>query len=110
VKRKRCSLAMLKQAGGWVRVIAQLVLLRLPENPGSAESRGLESGEEVVYCLYREEALTHAMHRRERFRPTPPNHVWWLDFVADQLAEGRRFRTLTVPDVFTRESLAIGVG
>ncbi len=50
------------------------------------------------------------MHRRERFRPTAPNQVWGLDFVADQLADGRRFRALTVLDVFTRESLAIAVG
>ncbi len=35
---------------------------------------------------------------------------WSLDFVADQLADGRRFRALTVLDVFTRESLAIEVG
>jgi len=33
-----------------------------------------------------------------------------LDFVADQLADGRRFRALTILDVFTRESLAIEVG
>jgi putative transposase len=36
--------------------------------------------------------------------------VWSLDFVADQLADGRRYRALTVVDVFTRESLAIEVG
>jgi putative transposase len=50
------------------------------------------------------------LHRRERFRPTAPNQVWGLDFVADQLADGRRFRALTILDVFTRESLAIEVG
>jgi transposase InsO family protein len=33
-----------------------------------------------------------------------------MDFVADQLADGRRFRALTVLDLFTRESLAIDVG
>jgi len=69
----------------------------------------------VVYRLYKEEGLTlrhklrrkrrAAMHRRERVRPTAPNQVWGLDFVADQLADGRRFRALTVLDVFTRESL-----
>ena len=42
-------------------------------------------------------------------KPTAPNEVWSLDFVADQLADGRRFRALTVVDVFTRESLAIEV-
>lgn len=33
-----------------------------------------------------------------------------MDFVADQCAEGRRFRALTVLDLFTRECLAIDVG
>jgi putative transposase len=33
-----------------------------------------------------------------------------LDFVADQLENGQRFRALTVVDVFTRESVAIEVG
>jgi putative transposase len=81
---------------------------------------GWKVGKKLVYRLYREEglALRHksrrkrraAMHRRERFRPTAPNQVWSLDFVADQLADGRRFRALTVLDIFTRESLAIEVG
>jgi putative transposase len=30
-----------------------------------------------------------------------------MDFVADQLADGRRFRALTVVDIYTRECLAI---
>jgi putative transposase len=33
-----------------------------------------------------------------------------LDFIADQLVDGRRFRALTVVDIYTRESLAIEVG
>ena len=33
-----------------------------------------------------------------------------MDFVADQLANGTKFRVLTVVDVFTREALAIEVG
>ena len=82
---------------------------------------GWKVGKKLVYRLYREEGLTlrhkprsearrAAMHRRERFRPTAPNEAWSLDFVADQLADGRRFRALTIVDVFTRESLAIEVG
>ena len=48
-----------------------------------------------------------AVERRERIKPAAPHQVWSLDFVADQLADGRRFRALTVVDVYTRESLAI---
>ncbi len=33
-----------------------------------------------------------------------------MDFVADTLAEGRRFRALTIVDNFSRESPAIEVG
>src|SRR5438034_3431375 len=76
---------------------------------------GWKVGKKLVYRLYKEEGLTlrhkprrkrrAALHRRERFRPTTPNEVWSLDFVADQLADGRRFRALTIMDIFTRESL-----
>ena len=48
--------------------------------------------------------------RRERHRAAAPNDIWSLDFVSDQLANGVRFRALTVVDVFTREALAIEVG
>ena len=62
--------------------------------------------------------LCHRISRRRKavvlqaHRPTltSPNEAWTLDFVADELADGRRFRALTVVDVFTRESLAIEVG
>jgi putative transposase len=33
-----------------------------------------------------------------------------MDFVADELADGRRFRTLTILDIYTRECLEIAVG
>ena len=49
-------------------------------------------------------------HREEKFVATAPNQAWSLDFVADQLQAGRRFRALTIVDVYTRESVAIEVG
>jgi putative transposase len=36
-----------------------------------------------------------------------PNHVWSYDFVADQTADGKRLRFLTVIDEFTREAIWI---
>jgi putative transposase len=81
---------------------------------------GWKVGRYLVYRLYKEEGLTLrqrlrrrrrvAVHRRERRKPTGPNQVWSLDFVADKLADGGRFRALTVVDVFTRECPAIEVG
>jgi putative transposase len=69
-----------------------------------------------LYRLYREEGLA-VRRRRGRRRaigtraplavPQAANQRWSLDFVADQLTNGRRFRILTVVDDFTRECLAL---
>ncbi len=82
---------------------------------------GWDVGKYLVYRLYQEEGLTFkkmrpqrkrkaVKHREERFLAKGPNEAWSIDFVADQLQDGRRFRALTVVDVFTRESVAIEVG
>ncbi len=70
-----------------------------------------------VYCednlgLRRKRPWRHvtAVHRLQRLPAVLPNEVWGMDSVADQLADGRRVRTLTVVDLFTRECLAIEVG
>lgn len=42
-----------------------------------------------------------------RLRPHWPNHVWSYDFVAERLKGGRKIRTLTVIDEYTRECLAL---
>ena len=77
-------------------------------------------GKTLVQRLYQEEGLAlkqrpkrrrrAAEQRGDRVRTTESNQAWSLDFVADQLTDGRRFRALTIVDVFTRESLAIEVG
>jgi hypothetical protein len=41
--------------------------------------------------------------------PQRPDERWSLDFVSDQLTDGRRFRILTVVDDCTRECLALVV-
>jgi putative transposase len=50
-----------------------------------------------------------AAHRLERLAVQSPNACWSMDFVADALFDGRRFRALTVVDNFTKECLAIEV-
>ncbi|BBK33412.1 putative transposase [Stella humosa] len=69
-----------------------------------------------VQRLYREEKLTvrqrggrkRAMGTRAPIAlPTTANQRWSLDFVADQLTDGRRFRILAVVDDCTRECLAL---
>jgi putative transposase len=39
--------------------------------------------------------------------PQGPNRRWSLDFLHDQLSDGRRFRILAIVDDFTRECLAL---
>jgi len=41
--------------------------------------------------------------------PDKPNVMWSMDFMADQLSSGRRFRTFNVLDDFNREGLGIEV-
>ena len=69
-----------------------------------------------VYRLYREEGLAMQRKRRKRFRaearvplavPTRANEMWTMDYTHDQMAGGRKFRTLNLMDGYTREALRI---
>lgn len=70
-----------------------------------------------IYRLYREEGLMVRKRARKRLvrraekpsLPSQPNERWSMDFVSDQLADGRRFRTFNVVDDCSRECLAIQV-
>ena len=73
-----------------------------------------------VYRLYSEENLTMRIKKPKRRRSvaqrlvrpeiTGPDQGWSMDFVSDALADGRRFRALTIVDNFSRESVAIEAG
>jgi putative transposase len=72
---------------------------------------GLEKDPKRTYRIYREEGLQVQTKRRKKLnRPRVPMLVpdqvserWSMDFVSDQLANGRRFRVLNVVDDFSRE-------
>ena len=76
---------------------------------------GEPSGINRIYRLYREEGLG-VRKRKGRKRAVGirapilaearPNARWSLDFVHDQMANGRRFRILNVTDDITHECLA----
>lgn len=66
--------------------------------------------------LYREECLQLKTRRRKKTAatlrvpmpyPEGMNQRWAMDFMSDNLADGRRFRLLNILDVFTKESLAM---
>lgn len=71
-----------------------------------------------VYRIYCELALNLRIKPKKRLKrdkpeplavPDRPNETWSMDFMADQLADGRSIRTLNVLDDFNREGLCIEV-
>ncbi len=79
---------------------------------------GVQVNHKRVYRLYREEGLAMRRRKRKRFRaearvplalPKTVNAVWTMDYTHDELASGRKFRTLNLMDGYTREALAIEV-
>jgi putative transposase len=71
-----------------------------------------------VYRLYGQEGLQVRRRKRKRIGaverqalaiPIRPNERWSMDFVADALTDGRRFRSLNIVDDFNRECLAAQV-
>ena len=72
-----------------------------------------------VYRLYVEEGLqirnkrpkrkVAAKVRSDRKPPVAPNEVWAMDFLSDQLFDGRKIRILTIVDAFSKISPAIDV-
>ena len=64
-----------------------------------------------TYRIYREEGLQVRTKRRKKLvRPRVPmlvpdsvNQRWSMDFMSDQLANGRRFRVLNIVDDYSRE-------
>ena len=71
-----------------------------------------------MYRIYCELELNLRIEPKKRLkRPKPdelavpdaPNQTWSMDFMADQLTDGRNFRTLNVLDDFHREGAGIEV-
>lgn len=81
---------------------------------------GWQLGRSQAYRLYNEEQLQlrsklprrrkMVVQRRQRVQPCRPGDAWTMDFVADELSKGAKFRILTVVDVFTRQALAVEAG
>jgi putative transposase len=108
LRRRMRELAQTGVRFGYRRL---LVLLR---------REGWTLGKKRCYRLYIEEGLAlrrkrpwrhaTAVHREQRRAAAARKDIWSMDSVADQLADGRRFRGLTIFDLFTRECLAIDIG
>ena len=75
------------------------------------KQEGLVVNKKRTYRLYTEDNLQVRTKRRKKlYRPRQPmlvptsaNERWSMDFVSDQLSDGRRFRVLNVVDDYSRE-------
>ena len=75
---------------------------------------GFTDNHKRVYRIYRQEGLNlrtkrprrnrSAAQRQERIELTGMHQVWSMDFVADQLFNGKRFRILTIVDNYSKKS------
>jgi len=84
------------------------------------QREGWQVNHKRVYRLYWEEGLgmrkkpprrrVACLKREIRPVASKKNECWSMDFVSDQLYDGRRIRVLTLVDNHTRESLALHVG
>lgn len=78
---------------------------------GMLKAEGLVINKKRTYRIYTEEGLQVRTKKRKKLqRPRQPmevpltvNQRWSMDFVSDQLSNGRRFRVLNVVDDFSRE-------
>lgn len=82
------------------------------------ERHGVTDNHKRIYRLYKELGLQIGKRSRKRRKserrfmflaPTRPNELWAMDFVLDSFECGRRFRVLTVKDLFTHEALLLYV-
>jgi putative transposase len=81
---------------------------------------GFADNHKRMHRIYREQGLAlrikrplrnrSAKHRIERFEPVRVHQVWSMDFVADQLFNGRKFRVLTIVDNFGKKCPGLFAG
>ena len=99
------DIAMSRPRFGYLRVLVML------------KREGWEVGKKRVYRLYCLEGLQLRMKVKRRKRiallrgkavpATAANQHWSMDFVHDQMHDGRKFRILTVIDQWSRESVSL---
>ena len=77
---------------------------------GLMKAEGIVQNKKRTYRLYTELGLQVRTKRRKKLVrpriplsvPMQPNERWSMDFVHDQLADGRRFRILNIVDDYSR--------
>ena len=81
---------------------------------GLLKAESLVINKKHTYRFYTEKGLQVRTNKRKKLvrprqpieLPTAPNQRWSMDFVSDQLSNGRRFRVLNVMDDYSQEMVA----
>lgn len=133
-KRRACQLAGLNRATYYYESRAKdqtALKMRLKDLASSRvrygyrrlhvllQREGWQINHKRVYRIYRQEGLSLRLKKSKKRVsvarvPLPPaaapNERWSMDFMSDRLADGRRFRVLTLVDNFSRVSPALEAG
>ena len=103
LRQKIRAIAQARPRFGYRRILVML------------KREGLRIGSERLRRLYREEGLSLRMRPKRRRKlasylrivappPQGPHERWSMDFMVDSFMDGRRFRVLTVVDIYSRHS------
>lgn len=103
LRQKIRSIAQARPRFGYRRILVML------------KREGVRIGGERLRRLYREEGLSLRMRPKRRRKlashlrivappPQGPHERWTMDFMVDSFMDGRRFRILTVVDIYSRLS------
>ena len=77
---------------------------------------GWDSNVKRIYRIYREESLMVRQREKRKLSvserqpltcPQAPNEIWSMDFIFDELANGRRIKNLTIVDDCSKEAIGI---
>lgn len=126
--RRACRLVGLSRSTAWSRLkgrddaalrarlkalAAQYPRYGCPTLHDMLRAQGHVLNRKRTYRIYREEGLQVRTKQRKKLTrprvpmlvPSAPNERWSIDFMSDQLANGRRFRVLNLVDDHTRECM-----
>lgn len=128
-ERKACQIAGISRSGLRYRCkrpeqdtqLKEALLAKASQYPrygylmlhGLLKNEGLVVNKKRTYRLYTEAGLQVRTKKRKKLHrpripmivPTRANERWSMDFVHDQLADGRRFRIFNIVDDYSRECI-----
>lgn len=102
-----------------MKIVNEKSYIGLPRVVDQLRTKGFNDNHKRIARVYRELGLQLGQRPKKKRKvirlklelaqPTRPGELWAMDFVQDNLANGRRFRCLNVKDLFTHEVVCLHV-